>query len=604
MTFFLAPNVTYIPDHSLGGCFGLISNCTMSNSSVPVVAIEFDTFPNLWDPAAQGNDHVGIDINSVNSTAVWDYDFSYGGTTYYVLVDYNSSTRNLSVYMNSDERNVFSGSPNLSHAVDLKNILPQWVNVGFSSATGEAFELHTLLSWRFNSTEFPPPPPTPQGKNSTALVVGLTVGIFLLVGGVSLFLFMWRQKKTYRKKDEEYIMSDMSSDDEYENKTGPKRFPYSELVRATNNFTEGGKLGEGGFGGVYRGLLQDSNIEVAVKRISQKSRQGKKEFVSEVKIISQLRHRNLVELLGWCHEREKLLLVYEFMPNGSLDFHLFGGRTMLTWVLRYKIAVGLASGLLYLHEERDPAVVHRDIKSSNIMLDSNFNTKLGDFGLARIADHDMGVKTTMLAGTMGYMAPECMSTGKAGKESDVYSFGVVALEIACGRRVVEPKNELGNFGLVGWAWELYGSGRLLEAVDAKLGRDYDEEQLERLLVVGLWCSNMDHKQRPSIKQAINVLNLEAPLPTLPFKMLVPTHYTPSLQDLGISYTLSSTTSDTRGNGSQVSYNTYSSYSRVHQTSGLLLVYNCNRCQGDKSVYRRCRRRRKKEKIVLFYGKIL
>ena len=158
-----------------------------------------------------------------------------------------------------------------------------------------------------------------------------------------------------------------------------------------------------------------------------------------MKIISRLRHRNLVQLIGWYHERGEFLLVYEYMPNGSLDTHLFGVEIMLIWPVRYKIALGLASALLYLHEEWEQCVVHRDIKSSNVMLDSNFNAKLGDFGLARLVDQELGSQTTVLAGTMGYLAPGCIITSKVSKESDVYSFWVVSLEIACGSKPIQPQ---------------------------------------------------------------------------------------------------------------------------------------------------------------------
>lgn len=174
-----------------------------------------------------------------------------------------------------------------------------------------------------------------------------------------------------------------------------------KLVHATNNFNDEEKLGQGGFGGVYRGLLRDSNSFIAGKRVSKGSKQGKKEYASELKIVSRLRHRNLVQLIGWCHERGELLLIYEFMPNGSLDSYLFTEKSLLIWATRYKVAQELVSVLLYLHEEWEQCVVHRDIKSSNIMLDSNHNTKLRDFGLARLVDHVKGSQTTVLAGTMG-----------------------------------------------------------------------------------------------------------------------------------------------------------------------------------------------------------
>ncbi|KAG5581131.1 hypothetical protein H5410_051758, partial [Solanum commersonii] len=247
-------------------------------------------------------------------------------------------------------------------------------------------------------------------------------------------------------------------------------------------------LGQGGFRGVYKGYLRESDSYIAVKRISRESKQGIKEYASEVRIISRLRHKHLVQLIGWCHQKRELLLVYEFMPNGSLDHHLFKVKSHLTWPIRFKIAQGLASALFYLHEEWEQCVVHKDIKSSNIMLDSNFNAKLGDFGLARLVDHDKGSQTTVLAGTMGYMAPECVTTGKASKETDVYSFGVVA-----------------------------------EAVDPRLSSEFNEEEVEHLLIVGLWCAHPDNKCRPSIRQAIQVVNFEAPLPTLLPNMPVPTY---------------------------------------------------------------------------------
>ena len=188
-------------------------------------------------------------------------------------------------------------------------------------------------------------------------------------------------------------------DEDFEKGTGPRKFSFDELALATSNFAEEEKLGEGGFGGVYRGFLRELNSYVAVKRVSRGSKQGMKEYASEVTIISRLRHRNLVRLMGWCHKKGELLLVYEFMPNGNLSSCLLEEKTLLTWAMRYKIALGLASSLLYLHEQWEQCVVHRDIKSSNVMLDSDFNAKLGDFGLARLVDHGKGSQTTVLAGT-------------------------------------------------------------------------------------------------------------------------------------------------------------------------------------------------------------
>nr|POE71323.1 l-type lectin-domain containing receptor kinase ix.1 [Quercus suber] len=305
--------------------------------------------------------------------------------------------------------------------------------------------------------------------------------------------------------------SDNNNVEEFPRGRAPRKFSYDELARATNNFNDEQILGRGGFGVVYRGYLMDSNSSVAVKKISEESRQGVNEFASEINVISRLRHRNLVELIGWCHERRReLLLVYDFMPNGSLDSHLYGEGILLTWERRYKIVRNLASALLYLHEGWEHCVLHRDIKPSNIMLDSNFNAKLGDFGLARLVDHAIGSRTTRSAGTWGYMDPTCVT--RASKKSDAYSFGMVTLEIATGRR---PIDQSVPQDLLPWVQELHKRGEVLGAADQRLGGSFDEQEMECLLIVGLWCCHSDHDRRPhSMLRAIQVLNLDVPLPDL------------------------------------------------------------------------------------------
>ncbi|OMO50045.1 hypothetical protein CCACVL1_30680 [Corchorus capsularis] len=372
--------------------------------------------------------------------------------------------------------------------------------------------------------------PPKEGKNRKGLVVGLVIGSSaLLIFGLGFMAWFILRRKRKREKEKDDNVFDMLFSDEFGNGMGPRRFSFNELAKVTGNFDdENYKLGEGGFGSVYKGYLKDLDSYIAVKRVSRKSKQGLKEYASEVKIISRLRHKNLVKLIGWCHERGELMLIYEFMVNGSLDFHLFKGKSLLTWEIRYKIVKDLASALLYLHEEGDYCVLHRDIKTSNIMLDSNFNAKLGDFGLARLVDHSKGLKNTLLAGTVGYMAPECLSSGKASKESDVYSFGVVALEIACGRRsIIAPKFEEAESDqallLVPWVWESYGNQRILDVADKKLGMDFEPKQFECLVIVGLWCAHPSHDLRPSIRQVIQALHFEAPLPNLPSSMPLPNY---------------------------------------------------------------------------------
>jgi serine/threonine protein kinase len=254
------------------------------------------------------------------------------------------------------------------------------------------------------------------------------------------------------------------------------------------------------------------------------------------------------------------------MSNGSLDSHLFTQESLLIWAMRYKVVQGLALALLYLHEEWEQCVVHRDIKSRNIMLDSDFNTKLGDFGLARLVDYLKGSQTAVLAGTMGYMAPECVTTGKASKESDVYSFGIVALEIACGKKSTSPKAPEDQVVMVDWVWELYGIGKVLEAANPRLGGDFDEKQMERLMIVGLWCAHLDRNLRPSIRQTIHVLNFEAPLPLLPSNISGPPRLASAMNRLAMSLSMSSGSNDYDGGQNQNSSNNYTNSSLFTSSS--------------------------------------
>ncbi|KAG2630660.1 L-type lectin-domain containing receptor kinase IX.1-like [Panicum virgatum] len=389
-----------------------------------------------------------------------------------------------------------------------------------------------------------PPPTEPSSSSKTRLVIGLSVGgaaSFVVLGSL---IWLHRQRRRRKRarilnnqaRERELEEGDFLDDkpemqDDFEKGTGPKRFRYDELAIATDDFSDDHKLGEGGFGSVYRGFHKEMGIEVAIKKVSKGSKQGRKEYASEVSIISRLRHRNLVQLIGWCHGGGELLLVYELMHNGSLDTHLYSGATgaaLLPWQLRHEIVLGLGSALLYLHQDWEQCVLHRDIKPSNVMLDASFHAKLGDFGLARLVDHGRRSHTTVLAGTMGYMDPECMTTGQASAESDVYSFGVVLLEIACGRRPMVARH--GEDGvvvhLVQWVWEFYGRGAILDAADARLVGEFDVREMETVMVVGLWCAHPDRSLRPSIRQAVNVLRREAPPPSLPARMPVATYMPP------------------------------------------------------------------------------
>lgn len=296
----------------------------------------------------------------------------------------------------------------------------------------------------------------------------------------------------------------------------PRKFTYKNLSIATKGFSANRIVGHGAFGIVYRGVLPESGEEIAVKR-STHDNQGKREFLSELTIIGRLRHRNLVHLQGWCYEKGEFLLVYEFMPNSSLDKLLFqeGEGPILSWGLRYNIVMGVASALSYLHGEWEQQVIHRDVKASNILLDASFNARLGDFGLARLMDHNKSPDATLTAGTMGYLAPEYLQTGKASMKTDVFSFGVVALEVACGRRAIEKDVPSGNNNLVDWVWSLHSGGKLLEAADASLEGEFDEEEMKRMLLLGLSCSQPDSIARPTMRKVMQILGAEAPLPCVP-----------------------------------------------------------------------------------------
>ncbi|XP_059311270.1 L-type lectin-domain containing receptor kinase IX.1-like [Lycium ferocissimum] len=568
LAFFMAPVGSSIPIGSAGSGLGLVDAETENTSShEPFIAIEFDTFQNTWDPSSI---HVGININSMESVAtkLWRNNITLGKKND-AWISYNASSKALEVVLTGFDKKYYRDK--FGYTVDLRDYLPENVSFGFSASTGQLFQKNNVKSWDFNSSlnfdtnkvpehvEQPsatppiqaqePKDPPIQGqdpkdhhqevlsnkkKGNKGLVVGSSIVLpILILGLITASCFLWKKKRKGDNKGHAFIDLDMNG--EFEKGTGPKKFSYGELARATSNFAEGQKLGEGGFGDVYKGLLKECNLYVAVKRVSKGSKQGIKEYASEVKIISRLRHRNLVQLIGWCHDNGQLHLVYELMPNASLDKHLFKEKSLLAWEIRWKIAQGIASALLYLHEEWEQCVVHRDIKASNVMLDSNFNAKLGDFGLARLVDHEKGSQTTMLAGTVGYMAPECVMNGKASKESDVYSFGIVALEIASGRRSIDIKAPEDQMRLVEWVWSLYGTGKLVEATDPRLNKIFNEKEMERLMVIGLWCAHPDNKLRPSIRQAIHVLNSEAQLPILPSRMPVATYSPPPLNMFSPSF---------------------------------------------------------------------
>ncbi|CAN1282703.1 L-type lectin-domain containing receptor kinase SIT2 [Linum perenne] len=316
----------------------------------------------------------------------------------------------------------------------------------------------------------------------------------------------WKRRKLYAEVCEEW-----------EKEYNPQRFSYKNLYLATRGFKEKHFLGVGGFGKVYKGVLPKSGMEIAVKRVNHDSRQGMKEFVAEIVSIGRLRHRNLVQLLGYCRRKGELLLVYDYMPNGSLDKVLFSSEenpTTLDWPQRQRIIRGVASALLYLHEEWEQVVIHRDIKASNVLLDADLNGRLGDFGLARLHDHGTNSHTTQVAGTVGYLAPELTRLGKATTSTDVFAFGVFMLEVACGRRPVDVEAEAEEVVLVDWVVKCWQGGDILSAVDPRLQGSYEREEMELVMRLGLLCSHTVATLRPSMRKVMQYLDGDTTLPEI------------------------------------------------------------------------------------------
>ncbi|XP_064947956.1 probable LRR receptor-like serine/threonine-protein kinase At1g53430 isoform X1 [Musa acuminata AAA Group] len=285
-------------------------------------------------------------------------------------------------------------------------------------------------------------------------------------------------------------------------------FSHKQIKAATKNFDIANKIGEGGFGPVYKGVLPDGTL-IAVKQLSSKSKQGNREFVNEIGMISALQHPNLVKLYGCCIEGNQLLLIYEYMENNSLASALFGpkqNQLRLDWKTRCNICLGVARGLAYLHEESRLKIVHRDIKATNILLDKNFNAKISDFGLAKLDEEENTHISTRIAGTRGYMAPEYALRGYLTDKADVYSFGVVLLEIVSGICNTNYCQKKDLMFLLDWAYVLQEQGNLLELVDPVLGSEYSKEEALRILNLALACTNPSPTRRPMMSNVVSILD--------------------------------------------------------------------------------------------------
>ncbi|GLJ51878.1 hypothetical protein SUGI_1102020 [Cryptomeria japonica] len=342
--------------------------------------------------------------------------------------------------------------------------------------------------------------PTVKGKASSvkSIIIGVVGGGFLVCLITCLLLLRKQMMQKGQKKGEIEGATELR---------GPENFDFKALKKATNNFDQANKLGEGGFGEVFKGTLKTGKV-VAVKKLTLgRSAFATSEFESEVKLISNVHHRNLVRLLGCCRQGQERLLIYEYMPNSSLDRILYGkNKKLLSWKERFNIILGTARGLAYLHEEFHVCIIHRDIKSSNILLDDNFQAKIADFGLARLLPNDKSHISTRFAGTLGYTAPEYATRGKLTEKVDTYSFGVVVLEIVSGRKCIDLKQPPHMQYLLQWVWSLYEDNKVLEVVESGNQMEgYSEEEVMRVINLALQCIQASVSHRPSMSEVVTIL---------------------------------------------------------------------------------------------------
>ncbi|KAF7083715.1 hypothetical protein CFC21_087478 [Triticum aestivum] len=537
VTLFVAPTAN-LSGAMAAQYLGLLNTSNNGNATNRVFAVELDTMQNNEFRDLSDN-HVGIDINSLvsaNSTDAGYYDDDDGSGGEFrnltlisheamqVWVDYDGGTGRINVTL-APLGMRRPARPLLSVVHDLSAVIPDTAYIGFSSSTGLVSSQHYILGWSFaldgpapaiDIAKLPKLPrefPKPRSKAMEVILPIATAALVLFVG-TALVLLRRRQLRYSELREE------------WEVEFGPHRFSYKDLFRATEGFKNKNLLGVGGFGKVYRGVLPASKCEIAVKRVSHSSKQGMKEFVAEIVSIGRMQHPNLVQLLGYCRRQGELLLVYEYMPNGSLDKYLYSQpqeandkhNGTLNWVQRLGIIKGIASGLIYLHEEWEKVVVHRDIKASNVLLDSGMNGRLGDFGLAMLYDHTADPETSHVVGTIGYLAPEIGRTSKATILTDVFAFGIFVLEVTCGQKPIMQDSKDDQLMLADWVVEHWNRGSLVETVDSKLQGDYDADEACVVLKVGLLCSHPFPEARPTMRQVLQYLNGDMPVPEL-----VPAH---------------------------------------------------------------------------------
>ncbi|KGN49521.2 hypothetical protein Csa_003698 [Cucumis sativus] len=389
-------------------------------------------------------------------------------------------------------------------------------------------------AFRFYGIPTPSLPLDEEGGSRTRIIVITvsTVAATAVLLGLLLGSFLWRKKRREMDRSDEFPLRNGSDqqpvyslrqhfdETNHDNDGDMHYFNFSTLKAATNNFSDVNKLGEGGFGPVYKGKLMGGE-EVAVKRLSTKSSQGHEEFKNEAKVIWKLQHKNLVRLLGCCVEGGEKLLVYEYMANTSLDAFLFDPLKckQLDFLKRENIVNGIARGILYLHEDSRLKIIHRDLKASNVLLDDEMNPKISDFGTARIfGGKQIDASTNRIVGTYGYMAPEYAMEGVFSVKSDVYSFGVLMLEVMSGKKNIGFLNMDRAQNLLSYAWELWSEGRAEEMIDKNLSGECPESEAVKWIHIGLLCVQEDPNIRPTMSMVVLMLgskSIQLPQPSKP-----------------------------------------------------------------------------------------
>ncbi|KAL3689963.1 hypothetical protein R1sor_016272 [Riccia sorocarpa] len=532
IAFLISPD-----DHSLGEYGGNLGIYNSTSSLTNTLAVEFDTYRNLAPINDIDDNHVGINVENATSrvaVSASSVDINLkDGSELTAWIDYDGGEQSLQVRVgrNSSEKPL---NPLIDYALNLTEVVNEFMYIGFSAATGNYYELHTIYSWSFNSQAKEPlntppadnlvpnstdgapdsqapitsPPDSSSSSSSTSrvlrgIVVGLPIGVGAMIIICAFFLLGKRRKLWILPKTGQESVDSAAL-------YGPESFRYKQLSVATQGFSDKERLGNG-MGDFYRGVLASTGAVVAVKRVPDLHSKAEKEMYAELSVLTEVRHRNLAQLLGWCRDRGgKYILVYEFIPQGSLSKALYpdpeAGGEPLSWAQRVNIITSLAEALNYLHGGYHQQVVHRNVKPSSILLDDQFNTKLGDYGLV-----EEQTKRKSDAVSLGYTAPEVFDTGKGSIKADVFAFGAVALEVVCGRRPIEGASPAGGVFGVDWLWELLRRGEITSAVDNRLGGQFVAVQAQAILVTGLLCSQTDPDQRPSMRQVLKYLAGDKPI---------------------------------------------------------------------------------------------